>query len=109
MSSLSAACDAVDEALDKLAAVSGEVSATAQCRQLLARMESWCRRVPSLQHELLNELREHATAEELGGKLSLAVANDLRITKGEARRRLAEAEDLGSRTTLTGQPLPPRL
>ena len=106
---MAAACDAVDEALDKLAALGGGVSSSAEGRELVARMETWCRRVPALQHQLINDLAEHASAEELGGRLSLAIANDLRITKSEAKRRIAEADDLGARQSLVGEPLAPRL
>ncbi|RDZ75314.1 hypothetical protein C3R21_21290, partial [Mycobacterium tuberculosis] len=36
-------------------------------------------------------------------------ANRLHITPGEASRRIAEAEDLGERRALTGEPLPAQL
>src|SRR5581483_5786174 len=38
-----------------------------------------------------------------------ALANRLRISRGEASRRIHEADDLGHRTALTGESLPPRL
>jgi hypothetical protein len=50
-----------------------------------------------------------ASPEELGGKLSHVLADRLRITRGEANRRVAEAADLGPRRALTGEPLPPLL
>jgi hypothetical protein len=37
------------------------------------------------------------------------LSNRLRIGRGEGRRRLDEADDLGPRTAMTGQPLPPVL
>ncbi|BCI90138.1 hypothetical protein NIIDMKKI_53440 [Mycobacterium kansasii] len=37
------------------------------------------------------------------------MAERLRITKTEAHRWIAEAEDLGDRRALTGEPLPPKL
>jgi hypothetical protein len=37
------------------------------------------------------------------------LCNRLRIGRGEARRRLDEADDLGPRTAMTGEPLQPLL
>ena len=45
----------------------------------------------------------------MGGKLSHVLADRLRITRGEAGRRVAEAADLGARRAMTGEPLPPQL
>ena len=45
----------------------------------------------------------------MGGPLPQALADRLRITRGEARRRVAEAADLGPRRALTGEVLPPLL
>ena len=50
-----------------------------------------------------------ATAEELGGKLSHAVAEWALISRAEASRRIKEAADLGPRHGLSGEPLPPVL
>ena len=36
------------------------------------------------------------------------LADRLHITRGEATRRIADARDLGTRQTLTGEPLAPR-
>jgi hypothetical protein len=60
-------------------------------------------------HALINQLAGQATPEELGGNLSHLLADRLRITRGEATLRVAEAADLGPRQTLTGEPLVPRL
>ena len=60
-------------------------------------------------HALLNQLGARAGEDELGGTLASALAERLRITKAEAHRWIAEAEDLGQRRALTGEPLPPRL
>jgi hypothetical protein len=77
----------------------------------LALLESceWIRRcLPAVEHPLINQLAEQADATELGGKLAPALANRLQITRAEASRRIHEAEDLGERTAITGEPLPPR-
>ncbi|MEO8815357.1 MAG: HNH endonuclease signature motif containing protein, partial [Mycobacterium sp.] len=44
-----------------------------------------------------------------GGKLTHALADGLRITRTDAKRRIDEAADLCPRQALTGQPLPPLL
>ena len=47
-------------------------------------------------------------AADLGGAPHKVLADWLRITPAEARRRVSLAEPLAPRTTLLGQPLPPR-
>jgi hypothetical protein len=37
------------------------------------------------------------------------LANRLRISRAEAGRRIREADDLGPRQSVSGEPLPPRL
>ncbi|OQZ87686.1 hypothetical protein BST11_26800, partial [Mycobacterium alsense] len=61
------------------------------------------------QHGLINQLDAQAGQAELGGSLRTALADRLRITRGEAGRRIEEAADLGERRALTGQPLAPQL
>jgi len=58
---------------------------------------------------LINQVAEQAGSDELGGPLPQALADRLRINRGEARRRVAEAADLGPRRALTGEVLPPLL
>jgi Domain of unknown function (DUF222) len=76
---------------------------------LLERLEQETRRLRVPGHQLINQLAEQAAPEELGGQLSLALADRLRITRGDARRRVAEAADLGPRRALTGERLDPVL
>ena len=54
-------------------------------------------------------MAREATAEELGGKLSHAIAEWSMISRAEANRRRHEAADLGERHGLTGEPLAPAL
>jgi Domain of unknown function (DUF222) len=77
--------------------------------RILRRLETLARRLPVPGHALLNQLAEQASPQELGGTLSHVVADRLRISRGEANRRVAEAADLGPRRALTGEPLAPRL
>lgn len=106
---------AVDEAVAALDAVAlhaaepSEMWDTRQRLDQLERIETLRRTLPALEHELINQLGAHALPEELGGKLSHALANRLRISRTEASRRIHEADDLGPRRTLTGEPLEPAL
>ena len=75
----------------------------------LDKLELEARRLRVPGHALINQLAEQAPPEELGGRLSQALADRLRITPGEAGRRVAEAADLGPRRAITGEPLPPQL
>jgi hypothetical protein len=65
--------------------------------------------LPAIEHPLINNLARQATAEELGGKLSHAIAEWTLTSRAEASRRIKEAADLGSRRGLTGEPLAPML
>jgi uncharacterized protein DUF222 len=76
---------------------------------LLERLEQQTRRLRVPGHELINQLAEQSDPTELGATLPHALADRLRITRGEARRRVAEAADLGPRRALTGEALPPLL
>jgi hypothetical protein len=76
---------------------------------MLERCEKLRRRLPVVEHPLINQIAEQANETELGGKLASALANRLRISRGEASRRVHEAADLGERRALTGEPLPPPL
>ena len=101
--------DALDDNLDRLCALSFDVFTTPERLRALERLERAARRLRAPEHALISQLGEQASEEELGGTLRSALANRLRITKAEAGRRIADAEDLGERRALTGEPLPPRL
>lgn len=78
-----------------------------RCKQL-ARIETLERSLPAMRHELITQLAA-APLEELGGSLPRVLADELRTTRSEARRRIDEAADLGPRRTLTGESLAPKL
>jgi len=71
--------------------------------------ETMRRQLPAVEHPLINQVAAQAGEAELGGILASALADRLRITRAEASRRIHDAADLGERTTVTGQPLPPVL
>ena len=86
-----------------------DVLTTPERLAVLQRWERFRRWQPAVEHPLINQLRAQADPSELGGKLAPALADRLRISRAEASRRVHEAEDLGERRALNGQPLQPVL
>jgi uncharacterized protein DUF222 len=101
--------DALHAAVSELLEVSFDALTTPEQLALLERLERETRRLPVAGHALIKQLGRQASETELGGKLAHALANRLRISRGEAARRIHEADDLGPRQSVTGEPLPPRL
>jgi Domain of unknown function (DUF222) len=101
--------DALDADLDRALGLSFDALTTPERLAMLERCEKLRRRLPVVEHPLINQIAEQANETELGGKLASALANRLRISRGEASRRVHEAADLGERRALTGEPLPPPL
>jgi len=78
--------------------------------ELLGELETVTWQLPAVGHRVIARLQREASPAELGAKsLGSVLTQRLRISGREVRRRLAEAEDLGPRTALTGQPLAPKL
>jgi hypothetical protein len=100
---------ALDADLDRLCGLSFEILTTPERLRGLERLETVARRLRTPGHALINQLAEQASEEELGGKLSAALANRLRISRPDANRRIAEAAELGERRALTGETLAPQL
>src|SRR5215471_2246988 len=63
--------------------------------------------VPVIEHDALNKIAAQATPAQIGKSLKKVLADRLRITRGEAGRRIADAEMLGRRPAMTGEPLAP--
>jgi hypothetical protein len=74
----------------------------------LERLETFRRQQAVAGHDIIAGLANEDRA-DIGGPVHKVVADWLRITCGEARRRLRDAQQLASRVSLTGQALPPRL
>ncbi len=106
---MTAAFDALDAAVDTVVALNFDALSTPERLALLERCERVRRRIPALEHPLINSVARQATPEELGGKLSHAIAEWTLISRAEASRRIKEAADLGPRHGLTGEPLAPAL
>jgi hypothetical protein len=106
---ITAAFDVLDAAFDGVAGLGFDALTTHDCLVLLERCEKVRRRLPAIEHPLINQLARQASAEELGGKLSHKVAEWALISRAEASRRIKEAADLGPRHGLSGESLAPVL
>ncbi|HEV7581975.1 MAG TPA: DUF222 domain-containing protein, partial [Mycobacterium sp.] len=101
--------EVLDTALEDVLGLDSEMLCTPERLALLERYEKVRRRLSAGEHPLINQLAQEATPEELGGKLSHAVADWTLISRAEAARRVRDAADLGERRALTGEPLGPVL
>ncbi|HZU48173.1 MAG TPA: HNH endonuclease signature motif containing protein [Mycobacterium sp.] len=101
--------DALDAAVDAVAALQFDALTTPERFALLERCERVRRRLPTVEHGLINQIARQAGPEELGGKLSHALAEWVLVSRAEAARRIREAQDLGPRQGLTGERLPAQL
>nr|WP_245843304.1 HNH endonuclease signature motif containing protein [Mycolicibacterium vulneris] len=106
---MSAAFDVIDAALSHVIGSDCDALATREQLAALERGEMVRRRLPAIEHPLINSLARQAPSEELGGTLSHAIAETTLISRAEASRRIKEARDLGPRHGLTGEPLAPML
>ncbi|MEE6138975.1 HNH endonuclease signature motif containing protein [Mycobacterium sp. 050128] len=106
---VTAAFDALDAAVDGVLGLDLDALTTPEWLALLERTERVRRRLPAIDHRLINQIARQATPAELGGKLSHAIAESALISRAEAARRIREAADLGERCGLTGEPLAPVL
>ena len=99
-------------ALDELDAV-GQVASlpvhALDAPQVLAsldRLEIHRRRQPSVEHALITHLQDQATAVQMGAKSwRVVLSSRLGISGADASRRIVEAAQLGTRTTVTGDRL----
>src|SRR6195952_3663557 len=104
-----AVLDALEAAYKRALDLTFDVLTTPERLAVLERFEGFHRQQPAIEHALINQLSEQASPSELGGRLAPALADRLRISRAEASRRVHEAEDLGQRRALTGEPLEPVL
>ncbi|OBH20489.1 HNH endonuclease signature motif containing protein [Mycobacterium sp. E3247] len=101
--------DDLDAVLARARALPVDAMTVSQQLAMLERSEGARRQLPAIEHPLIDSLARRATPEELGGKLSHAIAESVLISRAEASRRIKEATDLGPRFGLTGEPLEPLL
>lgn len=74
----------------------------------LQRLETARRQEAVPSHDLIASLAKEDAA-DVGGPVHKVIADWLRISCAEARRRIRDAEQLASRVTITGEILPPDL
>src|ERR1700744_4061660 len=101
--------DALEAAMKRALDLRCDALTTPERLALLQACEKLRRLFPAVEHPLTNPPTAQADATELGGTLSAALADRLRISRAEASRRIHEAADLGERTALNGEALPPVL
>ena len=107
---ITAALDRFDAAQAEVAALSFEALTAPEVLNVKDRLETASRRQAAVDHRLTQQLTSQASPVEWGGKSWTDVlSNRLRIGRGEARRRLDEADDLGPRIAMTGEHLQPLL
>ena len=107
---IEAAFAGLDAAFEAVTELSFDVLTTCERQRLLARLETHRRRLPTVEHPLINQLAAEPAPEALGAaSLAEALATGLRISKSVAKQRICEAQELGRRTTLSGDLLDPVL
>lgn len=104
---VSAALDSIGAAIDVLVGVDLESLKADDLIDLAERCEHLHRRQTVVRGDICRQLHRRDVS-ELGGAPLKVLADWLRITPTEARRRADRVEPLSPRTTLTGEPLPPR-
>ncbi|GJO26941.1 hypothetical protein NJB1507_32400 [Mycobacterium marinum] len=108
MYSISALLDALDAAVAAIGEADlGHLEPAARLRAL-QRLENARRRQAVVSHDVIAGLATEDPA-DIGGPVYKVVADWLRISCAEARRRVHDAQQLSPRITLTGQPLPAEL
>ncbi|MEZ0355087.1 HNH endonuclease signature motif containing protein [Mycobacterium sp. SA01] len=101
MGSISVALDALDAAVELLGAADIEELPAPQRFAPIERLESAIRRLVAASHEQVTHLDRYQGCPPI----PIVLADVLRISRGAAKRRLRDAEQLTARTALTGEPL----
>jgi hypothetical protein len=105
-----AAVAGVEAAVDALTGVSFDGLTAPDVVAVLARLETVTRRQPVAAHRLIGKLVRDGSARDLGAKsVTEVLTTALRISPTDANRRIKDAAELGERTALTGEALPPLL
>jgi hypothetical protein len=106
---LSVLVDRVESAVAELAGHASVAWSNADRRAVVQRMEAVSRSVTAYSHTWLNELIAQHGLDVYPGSVPCSVAWMLRITPRTAGARVRLAAELGDRTALSGEPLPPLL
>ena len=108
MSSISEALARLDAAVQDVGTLDWESLPIGGRLEALDRLETIRRRAAAASLDLVGSVNRSGAA-ALAGAAAKVIADVIRITPTEARRRIRDAEQLQPRTTLTGQTLPPAL
>lgn len=106
-SDIDGAVGQIDAAIDVLESVDLSGLSADELIRLAGRCEKLVRRQSVVRGDIVVEVGRRSIS-EFGGAPQKVLADWLRISPAEARRRAAVAEPLATRTTLTGEPLPAR-
>ncbi|MBY0290209.1 MAG: HNH endonuclease [Mycobacteriaceae bacterium] len=110
MTAAQVAVERLRAARDEVAELSLDALTVPELLNLLGELETDRRRQPTVEHRLIQSLRNRAEPAEVGAKnWADALATALRISINAARQRIKEAELLGPRWAMTGEPLAPKL
>jgi hypothetical protein len=105
VSSIREALDALDAAVERLGAADVRELSAPERFMAVDRLETALRRQIAISRDQIRQLERY----EGCPPVDIVLADMLRISRGEAKRRLRDAEQLAPRTTLTGEQLPPLL
>ena len=101
MRSIDGVLDVFDEVVESLAAVDLETLPPPERFAVLERLETAQRRLTAVSHAGVATLEQFEGCPPVG----ITLADVLRVSPSEAKRRIRNAEQLAPRTTLTGEPL----
>jgi hypothetical protein len=105
---VTAALDALDAAVATIGGLDFDGYGPATRLRALERLETARRRQMVAGHDLIAGLVKEEPA-DVGGPVHKVIADWLRISCTEARRRIRDADQLTARVTITGETLPPEL
>ena len=110
MAAARVAVERLRAARDEVAGLSLQALTVTELLFLLDELESDRRRQPTVEHRLIQALRNRCEPADVGAtNWAELLQQRLRISTHEARRRLDEAADLASRVAMTGEQLDPAL
>lgn len=108
MSSITEAFAQLDAAVEAVGALDWDSLSTRDRLAALDRLETARRRQFASSHDVVSSLDRNDHG-EIGAILHKVIADVVRVSLTEARRRMRDAAQLSPRTTLSGQPVPAEL